>query len=162
MARHVLEFWKNQSFVTGRRLEKFEKNIDFEVMMAFRNKLICKKCEVFPRPDVNLMVCCSCTELLCGKCYGTVCPLCKHESKDPKIPTFIQHPGFMKAIPGFKTHPCANVKNGCDEEIPGNLDDLKKHDQNCPFRKVPCPYCKETLIFKNLVDHLKEAHVIQS
>ena len=84
----------------------------------------------------------------------------QYESKDPKIPTFIQNSGLVKAIPGFKTHPCSNVKNGCHEEIPGYLDDLKKHDQSCPFQMVPCPKmnCKETIIFKNLGDHLKQAH----
>ena len=84
----------------------------------------------------------------------------QYESKDQKIPTFIQNSGLGKAIPGFKTHPCSNVKNGCHEEIPGYLDDLKKHDQSCPFQMVPCPKmnCKETIIFKNLGDHLKQAH----
>ena len=66
----------------------------------------------------------------------------------------------MKAIPGFKSHPCANVKNGCHEEIPANLDDLKSHGKSCVFQMVPCPKmnCKETFIFKNLGDHLKQAH----
>merc|ERR1712018_680915 len=106
------------------------------------------------------MRCGSCTELLCSKCCETKCPLCQYESKDPKIPTFIQQSELMKAIPGFKTHPCVNVKNGCHEEIPGKLDDLKTHGQSCIYQIVPCPKmnCKETVIFKDLVDqHLKQA-----
>ena len=141
-------------------MENLDKNFDLKVLKEFRKELHCKKCYLFPRPDVKLMLCGSCSELLCSKCCGTECPLCQYESKDPKIPTFIQNSGLMKAIPGFKTQPCSNVKNGCHEEIPGNLDDLKKHDQSCPFQMVPCPKmnCKETFIFKNLDDHLKEAH----
>ena len=141
-------------------MENLDKNFDPKVMMEFRKELHCKKCDLFPRPDVKLMLCGSCSQLLCSKCCGTKCPLCQYESKDPKIPTFIQNSGLMKAIPGFKTQPCSNVKNGCHEEIPGNLDDLKKHDESCPFQMVPCPKmnCKETFIFKNLGDHLKQAH----
>ena len=141
-------------------MENLDKNFDPKVMMEFRKELHCKKCDLFPRPDVKLMLCGSCSQLLCSKCCGTKCPLCQYESKDPKIPTFIQNSGLMKTIPGFKTHPCINVKNGCCEEIPGNLDDLKKHDQSCSFQKVPCPKmnCKKTFIFKNLGEHLKEAH----
>ena len=141
-------------------MENLDKNFDLKVLKEFRKELHCKKCYLFPRPDVKLMLCGSCSELLCSKCCGTECPLCQYESKDPKIPTFIQNSGLMKAIPGFKTQPCSNVKNGCHEEIPGNLDDLKKHDESCPFQMVPCPKmnCKETFIFKNLGDHLKQAH----
>ena len=131
-------------------MENLDKNFDPKVMIEFRKELHCKK-DSFSKTWCQI-------DALCFMLWIIV----QYESKDPKIPTFIQNSGLVKAIPGFKTHPCANVKNGCDEEIPGNLDDLKKHDQSCPFRKVPCPYCKETLIFKNLVDHLKEAHVIQS
>ena len=84
----------------------------------------------------------------------------QYESKDPKIPTFIQNSGLKKAIPGFKTHPCANVKNGCHEEIPGKLDDLKTHEQSCIYQMVPCPKmnCMKTFIFKDLDQHLKQVH----
>ena len=94
-------------------MENLDKKIDLKMMMEFRNELHCKKCNVFPRPDVKMMRCSSCSELLCSKCCGTECPLCQYESKDPKIPTFFQQSELIKAIPGFKTHPCVNVKNGC-------------------------------------------------
>jgi hypothetical protein len=66
----------------------------------------------------------------------------------------------MEVYSGFKTHPCINVKNGCLEEIPAKLDALRAHDQNCIFQMVPCPKmdCKETLIVKDLDQHLKQAH----
>ena len=140
-------------------MENLDKNLDLKVMMEFRKELLCKKCDIFPRPDVILMRCGSCTELLCTKCCGTKCSLCQYESKDPKIPTF-QQSELMKAIPVFKTHPCANVKNGCHEEIPGKLDDLKTHDQSCIYQMVPCPKmnCMKTFIFKDLDQHLKQIH----
>ena len=141
-------------------MENLDKKIDLKVMMDVRNKLICKECDVFPRPDVKMMLCGSCTQLLCQNCCGIQCPLCQNESKNPKFPTFIQQPELMEVYSGFKTHPCANVKNGCLEEIPAKLDKLRSHEQNCIFQMVPCPKmnCKETLIFKYLDQHLKQTH----
>ena len=102
-------------------MEKFEKNIAFEVTKASRNKLICKNCQLFPRPNSELMRCAACKQLLCQKCCGTKCPLCQHESKDPKISTFTEQPELMDILSGFKTHPCVNFKNGGLEEIPANV-----------------------------------------
>ena len=86
-------------------MENLDKNFDLKVMMEFRKELHCKKCDCFPRPDVKLMRCVSCTKLLCSKCCdgGTVCPLCQYKSKSPKIPTLILQSELMKAIPVFKT-----------------------------------------------------------
>ena len=141
-------------------MENSDKKIDLKMMMELRNELHCKRCNVFPRPDVKIMRCTSCKQLLCQNCCEAKCPLCQHESKDPKISTFIEQPELMKAIYGFKMYPCVNLKNGCHEEISGKLDDLKTHDQSCIFQKVPCPRmnCKETLIFKELDQHLKQVH----
>ena len=139
-----------------------DKNFDLKVMMEFRKELHCKKCDCFPRPDVKLMRCVSCTKLLCSKCCdgGTVCPLCQYKSKSPKIPTLILQSELMKAIPVFKTQSCANVKNGCHDEIPTKLDGLKTHDQSCIYQMVPCPKmnCMKTFIFKDLDQHLKQIH----
>ena len=155
-------------------MENLDKNFDVKVMKEFRKELHCKKCDVFPggifpRSDVKLMRCGSCTKLLCSKCCETKeglfgekkCPLCQYKSNNPKIPTFIQQSELMKVILGYKTHPCGNVKNGCHEEIPANLDDLKSHAKSCVFQMVPCPKmnCTETFIFNDLVDqHLKQVH----
>ena len=141
-------------------MENLDKKVDLKMMMELRNELHCKRCNVFPRPDVKIMRCTSCKQLLCQNCCGAKCPLCHHKSKDPKIPTFSQQPELMKAIYGFKMYPCVNLKNGCHEEISGKLDDLKTHDQSCIFQLVPCPKmnCNETLIFNDLDQHLKQAH----
>ena len=143
-------------------MEKLDKNFDLKVMMEFRKELHCKKCDCFPRPDVKLMRCVSCTKLLCSKCCdgGTVCPLCQYKSKSPKIPTLILQSELMKAIPVFKTQSCANVKNGCHDEIPTKLDGLKTHDQSCIYQMVPCPKmnCMKTFIFKDLDQHVKQPH----
>ena len=140
-----------------------DKNFDLKVMMEFRKELHCKKCDCFPRPDVKLMRCGSCTKLLCSKCCdgGTECPLCQYKSKSPKIPTLILQSELMKAIPVFKTQSCANVKNGCHDEIPTKLDGLKTHDQSCIYQMVPCPKmnCMKTFIFKDLDEHLKQIHI---
>ena len=143
-------------------MENLDKNFDLKVMMEFRKELHCKKCDCFPRPDVKLMRCGSCTKLLCSKCCGggTECPLCQYKSKSPKIPTLILQSELMKAIPVFKTQSCANVKNGCHDEIPTKLDGLKTHDQSCIYQMVPCPKmnCMKTFIFKDLDQHLKQIH----
>ena len=138
-------------------MEKSEKNIVFEIMKASRDKFICKNCQTFPRPSSQLKRCAAC---MWNKCCGTNCPLCQHESKNPKLLTFIEQPELVDILSGFKTHPCVNIKNGCHEEIPDNLDQLKAHDQGCIFQMVPCPElnCKETFIFKDLDHHLKQTH----
>ena len=139
-----------------------EKEIDCRLTMAFRNKLVCKKCDIFPRPDTEVMRCVLCKSILCGKCCGTKCPLCQHESKNPEISTFIKEPELMEVLSGLKTHPCINVKNGCLEEISAKLDGWSAHDQSCIFQKVLCPDCEEVVIFKDLGQHLKQVHVNES
>ena len=39
---------------------------------------------------------------------------------------------------------------------------MTAHDQSCVFQKVPCPDCEETVIFKDLAQHLKNVHVNDS
>ena len=63
----------------------------------------------------------------------------------------------------FKTRPCVNFKNGCREDIRIELDGtktLEAHRQNCIYQMVPCPKmdCKETFIFKDLDQNLKQTH----
>ena len=148
--------------ITCWKMENFDKKIDLKVMMGFRNEFLCKKCDIFPRPDVKLMRCTSCTGLLCQNCCDIQikCPLCRRQSKDPKISTFTEESQLMNLLSGFKTHPCVNLKNGCLEEIPANLDALKAHDQSCIFQKVHCPNpsCSEKIIFKDLGQHLEQVH----
>ena len=139
-----------------------EKEIDCKVTVAFRNQLACKKCDIFPRPNTEVMRCASCRNILCGKCCGTKCPLCRHESKNPRFSTFTKELELMEVLSGLKTHPCINAKNGCLDEIPAKLDGLNAHDQSCVFQKVPCPDCEEVVIFNDLSQHLKQKHVNHS
>ena len=159
-------------------MESLEKEIDCKVTVAFRNKLICKKCDIFPRPifprhNTVIMRCTSCRKILCGKCCGyswiggfdnlmSECPLCQHKSKNVKNSTFTIETELMEVLSGLKTHPCINLKNGCLEEIPSKLDILTAHDQSCIFQKVLCPDCEEVVIFKDLGQHLKQVHVKNS
>ena len=143
-------------------MENLEKRINCDVTVAFRNKLVCKQCDIFPRPDTEIMRCASCKKILCGKCCGRKCPLCQHKSIDPKISTFTKETELMEVLSGLKTHPCINAKNGCLEEIPAKLDGLNAHDQSCVFQKVPCPDCEEVVIFNDLSQHLKQEHVNHS
>ena len=142
------------------KMDNLEKKVESEVTVAFRNKLICKKCYILPRPDTEVMRCANCTSILCSKCCGgTRCPLCQTESKNPRCSTIIKDPELLVFLSGFKTHPCINVKNGCLEEIPAKLDELIAHDLSCVFQKVSCPGCQKTIIFKDFGQHLKYAHV---
>ena len=143
-------------------MDNLEKRIDCDVSVAFRNKLVCKQCNIFPRPDTEIMRCASCKKILCGKCCGRKCPLCQHKSIDPKISTFTKETELMEVLSGLKTHPCINAKNGCLDEIPAKLDGLNAHDQSCVFQKVPCPDCEEVVIFNDLSQHLKQKHVNHS
>ena len=122
----------------------------------FRKKLFCRKCEKLPRPDIELMRCAFCRGILCGNCCGNgsaECPLC-----DAKFSNFTKESELMEVLAGFKTHSCMNLKNGCFEEITAKLDDLRAHDQSCVFQKVPCPDCEESVIFKDVGQHLKQDH----
>ena len=111
--------------------------------------------------NVKLMKCASCTQLLCQKCCGNKCPMCQFESKNPKAPTFVVQSELMDILSGFKTHPCVNIKNGCFEEIPANLNNLRDHEESCGFQMVPCPKlnCKETFCFNKFDHHLKNFHI---
>ena len=143
-------------------MDNLEKKVESEVTVAFRNKLICKKCYILPRPDTEVMRCANCTSILCSKCCGgTRCPLCQTESKNPRCSTIIKDPELLVFLSGLKTHPCINLKNGCLEEIPSKLDILTAHDQSCIFQKVRCPVCEQVVIFKDLGQHLKQ-HVNDS
>ena len=110
------------------KMENLDKKIDLKVIMGFRNEFLCKKCDIFPRPDVKLMRCSSCTGLLYQNCCKSQngnpwnkCPLCRYESKDPKISTFTEESQLMNLLSGFKTHPCVNVKIRCHKEILGKF-----------------------------------------
>ena len=121
--------WKMEDVIMS-----LNKKVDFEVTVAFRNKLICKNCLVFPRLDEELLRCGSCAQLLCQKCIGigaksNKCPLCQRS----KV-YFIRQTEIMEIVAGFKTHPCVNLKNGCLEDIPAKFDELKSHDQKCIFQ----------------------------
>ena len=108
-----------------------------DFLKNFRHQLLCRKCEKIPKPENPLMRCSSCKELLCNECCGRKCPLCRHRSKESK-----------------------NFKNGCLDEVSIKSDEWKVHEQNCIFQMVPCPKmnCEETLVFKDVDEHLKKAH----
>ena len=141
-------------------MENLDKNFELEVTVAFTNKLICKKCEVFSRPDVKMVICSSCTKLLCQNCCGTQCPLCQHESQNPKVLTFIQQPELMELYSGFKTHPCVNVKNGCHKSRRSwMLWKLMLKVVFFNWSLVPTWIAKKTSFSrKDLDKHLKQGH----
>ena len=49
---------------------------------------------------------------------------------------------------------CKNYKNEC-RESKINEEDLKYHQQKCIYRKVSCPNCSGSIIFKDVIEHLK-------
>ena len=108
-------------------LEKRQK-LDWEVPTAFRDKLVCKKCDILPRPGTEVMRCVSCKNILCGKCCGLKCPLFQQESKNQNFSAFFKDPELMVFLSGLKPYPYRNVKNGCHEEILAKLDKLTAHD----------------------------------
>ena len=109
-------------------MENLENKVDCEVTVAFRNTLVCKKCQILPRPETEVMCCSSCKNILCGKCCGLKCPLFQHESKNQNFSAFFKDPELMVFLSGLKPYPYRNVKNGCHEEILAKLDKLTAHD----------------------------------
>ena len=79
-------------------MENLDENIDLKVTKGLRNEFLCKRCDIFPRPDTKLMRCSSCTKLLCQNCserysqprdkkkreMRDMCPFCHYQSKDQK------------------------------------------------------------------------------
>ena len=144
-------------------------NNEFKITFTkeFRSKLYCKACAMFPRPQMELFRCTSCKELLCDNCCRhhhpvLQCPICKYESRDKQISTFIRQSELMEVLSGFQTHPCIYLKNGCNEEIPAVDKKLRAHSQKCVFQMVQCPKmnCEESFLFKDLgMLHLKLDHI---
>ena len=48
-------------------------------------------------------------------------------------------------------HPCKFEDNGCQEKM--MLADISEHEENCLFRKIKCPWCKEEVMASNLGSH---------
>ena len=82
-------------------------------------------------------------------------------AKIQKIQPSFNNLNLWNFLSRFKTHPCINFNNGCNEEIPATLNDLKAHDQCCIYQMVPCLKvdCKRTVKLKNLAFHVKRAHI---
>ena len=76
--------------------------VDVWVTVAFRNTLVCKKCQILPRPETEVMCCSSCKNILCGKCCGLKCPLFQQESKNQNFSAFFKDPELMVFLSGLK------------------------------------------------------------
>ena len=58
----------------------------------------------------------------------------------------------------FTKHPCTYSDNGCKEII--NVNQLRAHEECCIYQSVSCPLfgCEESVILKNISEHMKNGH----
>ncbi len=99
--------------------------------------------------------------LICSRCIArpeiTVCPSCRHElDKNNKIRNIV-----AEKMINHMPQPCKYEDKGCPERVfPAEKREL--HEKECPCRALPkCPIvqsCRETVTFKDLLDHMKTAH----
>ena len=113
----------------------------------------CFKCKAVPglaTEKQNRYSCVNESHQLCEKCK-TVCACGSAVGKRPNPTT--KH--ILKNLPAF----CPHYNTGCRQIFvqPEGLDD---HQQGCIFRQVFCPRydCNEKVMFKNVIDHLKQVH----
>lgn len=117
-----------------------------EILRNLMTELLCHNCKNAPIPYANGSNRYQCTEhgqYLCEDCKNK--SICSTSSKPSPIVAKL-----LDDLPWF----CCNFVNGCKEVMWEKY--LKEHQQNCPFRVVPCPQisCKKKIIFKDAKDHV--------
>ena len=113
----------------------------------------CCLCRKFLHPEIRM---CGNGHNMCEECHlerGSTCPLC-HQYVGETSNTQLE--ALMKQLQ--VAVPCKNHSAGCIEEI--QLDALKLHELECPFREVTCVVldCRYPIIFNQLESHMVEDH----
>ena len=115
--------------------------VNFVYLSSLEGIYKCNLCHNILNDPVD---CVCCGHQFCNKCITTYnCPFgCKNKILKPSSLSIKNVLSKIK----FK---CNNI--GCCQVI--LYAKLENHDLNCPFQKIKCPKCGETLIKKNLDDH---------
>ena len=116
----------------------------------------CFNCEAVPGLANELQNRYSCVDKshqLCESCKVS----CKCGSLVGKYPnpTVKQ---ILKDLPSY----CQHYNNGCRQIfLQAQAESMDDHQKCCIFRQVFCPQlsCKEKILFKNVIEHLKQVHV---
>ena len=117
-------------------------------MAGIEAALECPVCFMIPR-EVPIP-CCTAGHIVCKPCRSKVrdCPTCRGRF-------YSNTSSVVAALIHQVNHSCKNV--GCDVKM--RLDDIVKHEKNCPERSVSCPYqmCKAVVQLKKFHHHVQEA-----
>ena len=110
----------------------------------------CKDVPGFKKEQQNRYSCVNESHQLCEDCKSK-CDCGSLVLKNPN-PTTKQ---ILEDLPVY----CPHYKNGCHQTFL-QAESLDDHQQGCIFRQVFCPYiiCKEKVLFKDVIDHLKKVH----
>eukprot|EP00092_Neocalanus_flemingeri_P021868 GFUD01023723.1.p1 GENE.GFUD01023723.1~~GFUD01023723.1.p1 ORF type:complete len:306 (-),score=53.87 GFUD01023723.1:86-1003(-) len=116
------------------------------LLNQLKDRIECPVCLYIPRSGPVPV--CPKGHLVCKKCKKDSCPTCR---------TAMGSGMSLLAATVLENieHECEF--EDCDEHYP--LEDLGKHEKNCPHRIVNCPKsnCQEKVSLANLMDHLKNS-----
>ena len=115
----------------------------------------CFKCQAVPgltKEQQNRYSCVDKSHQLCEKCK-TSCECGSIVGKCPNPALKL----ILKDLPVY----CQHYNDGCRQVfLQTQAESLDDHQKGCIFRQVNCPVvdCKEKVLFKNVIEHLKKVH----
>jgi len=117
-----------------KKIENLKKNIECPVCLD-----VPRKGPIFACPNGHI---------ICQKCKGGLCPICRVEVGQNKSIVAV---ALIENI----HHDCKF--DGCDEEYP--LDIIENHEKYCDHRIVICPHpqCEQKVQLSKILDHLGES-----
>jgi len=116
----------------------------------------CFKCRAVPglaKEQQNRYSCMDKSHQLCENCKAScICGSLVGKCPNPTVKE------ILKDLPAY----CQHYNNGCRQIfVQAQAESLDDHQKGCIFRQVFCPQlsCKEKVLFKNVIEHLKQTHV---
>ena len=131
---------------------------------TLRSFLECPICNFIPR-NMKIFTCQNGHEI-CEDCHGrlnvgdrgyAVCPHgnCTYYAQDNAEPVRARKSEEMVRNANIEFN-CVNVRSGCTVLMGG--EDLSKHEEDCVYRSVYCPFCKTKEIYEEFENHMNEYH----
>ena len=127
----------------------------------------CPICNYIPR-NMKIFICQNGHEI-CEDCHGRLdasqrifklCPQgnCDYNEQDNGEPVRARKSEEMVQNANVQFN-CCNARSGC--VVVHEAEDLLKHEEDCSFRPVRCPICKEKEIYEMLENHMKQDHKVE-
>lgn len=131
-------------------------NVKYETLLEnIIETMQCFKCQAVPGLAKELQNRYSCVDKshqLCESCKAS----CECGSVVGKCP----NPTIKQMLIDLPVY-CLHYNNGCRQIfVQTQAESMDDHQKGCIFRQVFCPdlFCKEKVLFKDVVEHLKQVH----